>query len=89
MSKPTQALKSRIIYDNLVGLIVVDILALANSFRFCSWSYVKRGGNGVAHDLAHWQPFCFSSRTWEVDAPDEIVSRASDDMFAFVDSNLI
>jgi len=83
-----QVLKSRIVHDNSMGLIVKDILTLADSFSLFL-VYVKRGGNRVAHDLAHWQPFSFSSRTWDIDVLDAIVSWASKDMFAYVDSNLI
>ena len=82
-------LKFKTIHDNFIGLIVKNVLALVDSFNFCSWSYIKWGGNRVANDLAHWQSFSLSSRIWEVDALDSIVSWASEDMFAYVDSNLI
>jgi len=84
-----QKLKSKTIHDNFVGLVVKDILDLIESFSFYSWSYIKRGENKVAHVQAHWQPFSFDSRIWEFDAPENIVSQASNDMYVHIDSNLI
>ena len=71
-----------------MGFIVKDILSLVCSFDFCSWSFVKRGGNRVAHDLAHLQPYGFCLRTWETEVPDFIVNRASEDMYEFLNSNI-
>ncbi|KAJ8439236.1 hypothetical protein Cgig2_030171 [Carnegiea gigantea] len=58
-----QTLDRRRVQDTFAGFIVKDILSLASSFGFCSWSFVKGGGNRVAHELAHLQPFCFCLRT--------------------------
>jgi len=43
----------------------------------------------VAHDIAHWQPFCSSSRFWDGDIPDSINVRASEDLYDFFNMHLI
>lgn len=32
-----------------LGLVILEILCLASVFSFCSWSFVLRQGNNVAH----------------------------------------
>ena len=34
------------------GHVITDVLSLATDFQFCSFSFVKRIGNVVAHYLA-------------------------------------
>ncbi|KAJ8444310.1 hypothetical protein Cgig2_019868 [Carnegiea gigantea] len=51
-------LKSHQVYDDAVSLFARDILSFSARFDFVCWSFVKRGGNRVAHDIAHRQPFC-------------------------------
>ncbi|KAJ8451057.1 hypothetical protein Cgig2_026866 [Carnegiea gigantea] len=83
-----QALGRNKIQDSFMGFIIQDILSIACSFRFCSWSFVKRGGNRVAHKLVHLQPYSFCLRIWEVEVPDSIAERASEDMYLFLNSNI-
>ncbi|KAJ8441704.1 hypothetical protein Cgig2_019091 [Carnegiea gigantea] len=75
-----QKLKNRLIDDNVLEFIIRDILALVECFEFVSFLFVKRGGNRVAHNLAHWQPISHERRVWVDDVPERIVSRASDDI---------
>jgi len=77
-------LKSRQIHDTSIGLFIQDILSFADNFEFVSWSFIKRGGNKVVHHLAHRQPLCLEGLVWESDMPEDITSRASDDMYAYV-----
>ena len=71
-----QMLRSKSILDNLVSLFVKDIISFVEHFDFHSWYFVKRGGNRVAHDLAHWQSICLEGRFWTSDIPGEVLSRA-------------
>jgi len=52
-------------------------------------SCLLRGGDMVAHDLAHLQPYSFNRKLWESDASETIVQRASDDMYAHINSTII
>lgn len=60
-----QLLKTRSTHDNFVGLFVNDILAYVESFDFYAWTFVKRGGNKVAHELAHLPLLGTLERLWE------------------------
>ncbi|KAJ8436873.1 hypothetical protein Cgig2_002373 [Carnegiea gigantea] len=51
-------------------------LTCVESFSYLSWAYVKRGGNQVAYELAHWQPFSLDRRLWVDDVPSSVASRA-------------
>ena len=84
-----QKLQNKTVDDNFVGLIISDILSLVEQFEFTAFSFVKREGNVVAHDLAHWLPVRWGSRIWTDNVLDAIVTRASEDMFVYIDSNLI
>ncbi|KAJ8452108.1 hypothetical protein Cgig2_016689 [Carnegiea gigantea] len=82
-------LKNILIDDNVLGCIIRDIFALVECFKFVSFSLVKRGDDRVAHDLAHWQPITHERRVWVDDVPERNVSLVLDDMYAFIDVNLI
>ena len=77
-------LKSSQIYDTTVDFYVRDILSFVKWFDFAFWSFVKRGGNMIAHD-----PLCLQGKIWESDIPDNALDWASEDMYTFVDCNLI
>ena len=64
-------------------------MKLVEQFEFVAFSFVKREGKRVAHDLVHWLPLSLEARVWVDNVPEEIVSRASGDMFEYIDSNLI
>ncbi|KAJ8421782.1 hypothetical protein Cgig2_011507 [Carnegiea gigantea] len=55
-------LKSGQIVDTTMGFFVQDIFCFTEHFDFVSWSFVERGGNRVAHDLAHRQPLCLAGK---------------------------
>jgi len=65
--------------------IVRNILELRNSLLLFSF-HLFGGGDIVAHDLAHWQLTSLEQRVWIDDAPDEIGSRASDDIYVFIEA---
>ncbi|XP_021739472.1 uncharacterized protein LOC110705848 [Chenopodium quinoa] len=54
------------------GLITKDILKLANSCHECSFAFVKRTGNQVAHSLAKLSSKFVSLRVWLEEYPIEI-----------------
>ena len=84
-----QKLKAKEVHENFVRWVIQDILRLVESFNYYAWSFVKRGGNKVVHELAHLQPISFGERVWSFDVPENIVSRASKDMYSYIDSTLI
>ena len=84
-----QKLQSKTAENNFVGFVISDILNLVDQFEFVAFSFVRREGNGVAHELAHWLPVVWESRIWADNVSDAIVARASKDIFAYIDSNLI
>ncbi|KAJ8425867.1 hypothetical protein Cgig2_028212 [Carnegiea gigantea] len=83
-----QKLKQSTIQDNVVGSFIKYILNICGSFNFVSWSYVN-GGNRVAHDLAHWQPFNHGKKLWDMDVPGSMTIWAFEDMYVFRSSNLM
>ena len=72
-----------------VGFFVQDILAFALSFDFFFTVFCQEGGNRVAHDLAHLQPYSCSGRLWEGHVPEGIVSRTSNNMYEFINASII
>ncbi|KAJ8450340.1 hypothetical protein Cgig2_004797 [Carnegiea gigantea] len=82
-------LKSNQVPDTAAGFFIRDILSFIPNFDLISWSFVKRGDNKVAHDLAHKQHYSFEGVLWESVVPDDILSRATDDMYAFIVTNII
>ncbi|KAJ8452986.1 hypothetical protein Cgig2_014749 [Carnegiea gigantea] len=48
-----ELLKAKSTPDNFLGFLVKDITFFLTRFDLYAWSFVKRGGNRVAHDLAH------------------------------------
>ena len=84
-----QMVKSKSIYDNLVGLFVEDIFSFVANFDFFSWSFVKREGNQVAHALAHGHPLCLDGQLWNSNFPEDVSSKASNDMYHYLANTLI
>ncbi|KAJ8421288.1 hypothetical protein Cgig2_006538 [Carnegiea gigantea] len=68
ISKPLRITQGEnIAFSNKAASPVADfyvrvILSLVKQFDFVSWSFVKRGGNRVAHDPIHRQPFCLEGK---------------------------
>lgn len=75
-----QALRQQSSGSSELHLILDDVLKLASSFISVSWLSVKRSGNKVAHNLAHFQPMEAGKRWWVDDVPENIVSLARCDM---------
>jgi len=75
--------------NNVLGFFISDILSLLVSFEFVSWVFVKRGGNGVAHALAKYQPIICGERIWAEDVPEVLLDLASKDMCTFLEQQLI
>lgn len=55
-------------------VIVNDILALSNSFTFCSFSFAYRSYNKVAHSMAQLSLSYEEMRVWLEDHPPELLS---------------
>jgi len=68
--------------DNLVGLFVKDIISFVENFNFHLWSFVKGGGNRVAHNL-------IQKRLWKSNVPKDIHARVLDEMYAYNTDNII
>jgi len=75
--------------NNALGFFISDILSLASSVDVVAWKFIKRGGNSVAHAMAHLQPFAYGERVWQVGGPSSIHDLASTDMCKFIDSSII
>jgi len=72
-----------------VGFFIYDIIQVSVSFEFISWVFVRKGGNSVAHVVAHFQPINLHERMWEEGIPISIMDLATKDMCNFVDTSLI
>ncbi|XP_021753633.1 uncharacterized protein LOC110719026 [Chenopodium quinoa] len=75
-----QALKNKTADLSELSLIIDDILLLCSSFDNVIWSYVKRGGNKVAHFWAHFHPWEVGQRVWQDVIPTSIVDVALADL---------
>ena len=82
-------LQSKAPPNNSLGYFISDILSVTDHFEFIDWKYVKRGGNKVAHAIAHFQPFHYSERVWLEGGPSSIHSLASADMCKFIELSII
>ncbi|XP_021760558.1 uncharacterized protein LOC110725378 [Chenopodium quinoa] len=63
-------------------LILDDIMEAAQLFSFCSWSWVQREGNKVAHELAHAPPFALGCKLWSDNFPDFLCNLLDSDCAA-------
>ena len=75
--------------NNMLGFFISAILSTSALFEFVSWSFVRRGGNCVAHSLAKYQPFVVGERLWREEVPEERSHLASRDMCTFSEHRLI
>jgi len=75
--------------NNSLGYFIADILLLVGHFDSVVWKFIKRGGNRVAHAIAHLQPFNYCERVWLVGGPPSIHDLASADMCKFIESSII
>ncbi|XP_021766279.1 uncharacterized protein LOC110730762 [Chenopodium quinoa] len=74
------ALRNKIQGTSHFHLILDDIVALAFNFSSVVWSFVKHGGNKVAHELAHYQPWDVGKRVWRNVIPPRISAVAANDI---------
>ena len=74
--------------NNLLGYFISDILSFLGTFDFISWHYIKRGGNKVAHALAHLQPYYYGVRIWSEGGPSSIYDLARTDMCKFIELSI-
>ncbi|XP_027173470.1 uncharacterized protein LOC113773121 [Coffea eugenioides] len=65
-----------------VGVILFDILKLRMDFIECSFSFVRRGVNSVAHHLAKYALRVVDEKVWQESFPDWLCSLASKDVGA-------
>ena len=54
------------------GHVITDVLSLATDFQFCSFSFVKRIGNVVAHYLARSSKSGNELQVWFNSIPEDI-----------------
>ncbi|XP_027082645.1 uncharacterized protein [Coffea arabica] len=62
-----------------VGVILFDILKLRMDFVECSFSFIRRGENSVAHHLAKFALHLVDENVWQESFPDWLSSLASKD----------
>ncbi|XP_021726822.1 uncharacterized protein LOC110693947 [Chenopodium quinoa] len=77
-------LKKATITSNAFGVIVNDILNLSRSCQVCSFSFVKRTGNQVAHSLAKLCNIYSDLRVWLEDYPYDVTQFVLADLSHFV-----
>lgn len=74
-----QALKNNSRRNSNFHLVLEDIFDLCFYFSVVVWSFVKRSGNKVVHNLAHFQPWEIRQRLWEDEFQASILNVASAD----------
>lgn len=47
------------------------------------------GENRAVHDFVYWLSFSTGRRLWDVDIPEQVVVQTTDDMCAYINSNII
>ena len=82
-------LKSSQNTDTTIGFFIRDILFFVVNFDLVSWSFVKRGSNRVAYDCADRHPYHLEGVLYESVVPEDVLSRALDDMYVDIDDNLM
>ncbi|XP_021750224.1 uncharacterized protein LOC110715912 [Chenopodium quinoa] len=73
-------MKKGIIIPNDFGNVIRDILRLVSQCFSCSFSFVKRFGNGVAHGLANLSSNFSEYRAWLEEYPSEIHGEVCNDL---------
>lgn len=63
-----------------LGLMLEDIFDSCSSFDSVRWSFIKRVGNQITHNLAHLQPWSWELRVWEDEFPNCVLLDASSDL---------
>ncbi|XP_021764698.1 uncharacterized protein LOC110729276 [Chenopodium quinoa] len=61
-------------------LLLDDIVVATNRFSDCSWSWIHRDGNKVAHELAHVPPLVLGRKIWYSDFPDFLCNLLNSDL---------
>ena len=68
--------------DPHIGVILFDILKLRQVFTECSFSFIKREGNFVAHHLAKFAINLMNDFEWQDSFPEWLTSLARNDVGA-------
>ena len=84
-----QKVLNKRIDDNYVGYLIQDVLDSLGYFQFVSFSFIKREGNRLAHDLAHWRLIDHRERILVDDLPRSITDKVSEEMYSYIESILI
>ncbi|KAL2903407.1 DNA-directed RNA polymerase subunit alpha [Bienertia sinuspersici] len=82
-----QKLKKSKTQNSALGLVLEDISYLVSLFGFCSFSFVKREGNVLAHSIAKYHFDGNREMYWLEDFPDFALDLASRDMLSFINNN--
>ena len=61
------------------GIVISDVVALADNFRSCSFSHVKHIGNFVAYFLARRFKFGNELQAWMESIPDDLAPLVTHD----------
>lgn len=75
-----QALRDGVRGRSNFDLVLDDIFSLSSGFEDVSFVFVKRSANVLAHNLAHFQPWEFGTRTWANDFPCNVLDLAIADL---------
>ena len=65
-------IKTSDIPHNEVGLLIEDIINMSKDFPHCSFYFVKRDSNRVAHVMAKLDPYDVGDQIWMEEGPSEI-----------------
>ena len=57
-------LRNKAHLNSLLGFYISELLSLIASCSYFAWNCVKRGGNQMAHDAAHYQSYLFRFKLW-------------------------
>ncbi|KAK8581177.1 hypothetical protein V6N12_071412 [Hibiscus sabdariffa] len=62
-----------------IGGHIGDAKILAQNFQNCTFNFISRAGNSVAHAMARERSFLFEDCTWVEEAPASVESAAAED----------
>ena len=66
------AIKNQCFHHPLVGHLIKDVMSLASSLQYFSFSHTRRQGNGLVHTLARRVRFSFPVLVWVESVPPDI-----------------
>ncbi|XP_021769837.1 uncharacterized protein LOC110734082 [Chenopodium quinoa] len=74
------AVSSRERGSSTFHLILDDVYHVSSLFESIRWSFVRREGNRVAHELAHCMPWAIGKQVWSSTFPECIVALLNSDL---------